>query len=243
MNRLAKKCVVASAVLHGTLALTLLLVSGFTSSVSQPSAGGEITIFEAPAEAAASIQPVKARTSTEQEHVIKPNADAARTPRTVPVVRTPGINLVETTRFAQPTAKPDGDDGAAAQKSLATAIASIRNHASGSVNMGSFGENSGMSFSQESFEQTLKRVYFNNWQQPADAASDEAVVKVSVTVARDGTVMSASITKSSGDTAVDRSVERLLKEVTHIAPFPSGSKEAQRTYPLSFSLKAKHSLG
>jgi TonB family protein len=88
----------------------------------------------------------------------------------------------------------------------------------------------------------VKTKYDNAWLAPDDAASDDAVAKVSVTIARDGTVISAHITKASGDSQVDRSVQATLDRVTFIAPFPDGAKENQRTYIINFNLKAKRGL-
>ena len=81
--------------------------------------------------------------------------------------------------------------------------------------------------------------YKNAWEPPEDTASDDAVAKVSVTIARDGNVLSAEITRPSGDSYVDRSVERTLQRVKFIAPFPEGAKDKQRTYIINFNLKMK----
>ncbi len=89
----------------------------------------------------------------------------------------------------------------------------------------------------------VKTKYDNAWLAPDDATSDDAVAKVSVTIASDGTVVSARITKASGDSQVDRSVQATLDRVTFIAPFPDGAKEKQRTYIINFNLKAKRALG
>jgi TonB family protein len=68
-------------------------------------------------------------------------------------------------------------------------------------------------------------------------------VVVSVTIDRDGNVMSGHITKHSGNAAMDRSIENTLEKVTFIEPFPAGSKDQQRTYTIKFNLQAKRSLG
>jgi TonB family protein len=89
----------------------------------------------------------------------------------------------------------------------------------------------------------VKTKYDNAWLAPDDAASDDAVAKVSVTIANNGTVVSSHITRASGDSQVDRSVQATLDRVTFIAPFPDGAKEKQRTYIINFNLKAKRGLG
>jgi len=64
-----------------------------------------------------------------------------------------------------------------------------------------------------------------------------------VTIASDGTVITASIVTPSGDASVDASVQKTLDRVTFIAPFPDGAKETERTYIINFNLKSKRMLG
>src|ERR1019366_8061066 len=73
---------------------------------------------------------------------------------------------------------------------------------------------------------------------PGNADNDEANTRVSVTIANDGTVISARIVTPSGDTKVDASIQRTLERVTYIAPFPKGAVEKERTYIINFNLKA-----
>jgi len=96
--------------------------------------------------------------------------------------------------------------------------------------------------SYASYASLVKTRYENAWQEPNDAANDNAITKVSVTIGCDGTVYSSHITRPSGDPQVDRSVQQTLDRVTFIAPFPEGFKEKQRTYIINFNLKAKRGL-
>ncbi len=96
--------------------------------------------------------------------------------------------------------------------------------------------------SYASYASLVKTRYENAWQEPNDAANDNAITKVSVTIGCDGTVYSSRITRASGDSQVDRSVQQTLDRVTFIAPFPEGFKEKQRTYIINFNLKAKRGL-
>ena len=89
----------------------------------------------------------------------------------------------------------------------------------------------------------VKSVYEQEWVPPDDVQNDDANVKVTVTIARDGTVISARVLTPSGDAGVDASVQRTLDRVTFIAPFPEGATEQERTYTINFNLKAKRSLG
>jgi colicin import membrane protein len=90
-----------------------------------------------------------------------------------------------------------------------------------------------------SYDQVVKSIYWHAWTPPEDAASDKAVIKATVTIESDGSVLSARILKPSGDSSVDRSVQRALDQVKYIAPFPEGAKDKQRTYTILFDLKAK----
>lgn len=78
---------------------------------------------------------------------------------------------------------------------------------------------------------------------PPPEVDGSATVKVSVTIARDGTVLSSRILSSSGDRALDRSVERVLREVTHVPPFPEGATDDRRTLTINFNHKSKQGLG
>jgi len=93
------------------------------------------------------------------------------------------------------------------------------------------------------YAQIVKSIYEQAWIPPDDASNDEAITKVTVTIANDGQVLSANIVHQSGDSKVDSSVRRTLDRVTFIAPFPDGAKEKERTYTINFNLKAKRALG
>jgi TonB family protein len=88
----------------------------------------------------------------------------------------------------------------------------------------------------------VKMIYENAWQAPDDTATDDAVTKVTVTINRDGTVLSSRINRPCGDAQVDRSVQRTLDRVSFIAPFPEGAKEKQRTFIINFNLRAKRGM-
>jgi TonB family protein len=90
------------------------------------------------------------------------------------------------------------------------------------------------------YEAWVLKVYDDAWVAPDDAISEDATVKVSVTIASDGTVTAKKIVKRSGDAAVDASVQRTLDRVTTMGrPFPEGSKDKERTYIIPFNMKTK----
>ena len=88
----------------------------------------------------------------------------------------------------------------------------------------------------------VKSVYTREWTLPDTSASDDANVKVSVTVARDGHVIQAHIIERSGDTSVDASVQKTLERVSFIAEFLDDATDQERTYIINFNLRAKRQL-
>ena len=78
------------------------------------------------------------------------------------------------------------------------------------------------------YASVVKSVYEQAWVPPDNAQNDDANVKVTVTIARDGTVISARVLTPSGDAGVDASVQRTLDRVTFIAPVP-GRHDGQGT--------------
>jgi TonB family protein len=93
------------------------------------------------------------------------------------------------------------------------------------------------------FYQAVKSVYANAWIVPDGVTDDEATVGASVTIARNGAVISWRITQRSGSAAVDQSVQATLDRVRYAAPLPEGAKEEQRTVTINFNLRAKRGLG
>ncbi len=88
------------------------------------------------------------------------------------------------------------------------------------------------------FLAAVKKVYTDAWDVPA-GVSDDAAATISVTIARDGTVISARIVQSSGNGEVDKSVQSVLDRVKFVAPLPENAKEDQRTVEIVFDVKSK----
>jgi len=305
MDRLAKKCVITSGIVHGTLVLLLIVGPAFLSSDNTPTSSQILTIIPdlASADGAAVmgfgtpnggrqnptppaptppepkpptpappepkppvVERVKDTPKEKPEKPLEKDIKDAKPPEPTkqkdpdalepakptkpvislkPVIRKPNSNkdpekAAAEERAERARAAADKERRLAAVHSAATSISS---GASSGVEVGPIGVSTGSGPSVAAFGDILRTIYFNNWHEPSDATSDDGVVKVTVTIARDGTVISARITKSSGDPAVDRSVQRTLDNVSFIKPFPEGWKEAQRQFQLSFSLKAKRSIG
>jgi TonB family protein len=89
------------------------------------------------------------------------------------------------------------------------------------------------------WKQAVKTVYDAAWILPAGITADSATTSVTVTIARDGTVISARIVDRSGSPVVDQSVQATLDRVRYAAPLPDDAKEDQRTITIYFDVKAK----
>jgi TonB family protein len=125
-------------------------------------------------------------------------------------------------------------------KAIAEAARSIEKNASSATTVEMPGSSS---VSYANYASAVKSIYERNWITPDNGASDESVVRVSVTIRNDGNVESSSILTPSGDSSVDASVQRTLDRVTFVAPFPEGATEKERTFIINFNLKAKRMFG
>ena len=164
----------------------------------------------------------------------------------------PAVNLKPVVRnnskSAKPTTAPTTDDNAQARaeaqrRQLAGSIVrSLKENLSSGTTVEMPGPGGGGP-TYANYKQVVGSIYFQAWIVPDDVDADAATAVASVTILKSGDVLSASITKSSGNKAVDRSVQATLDRVRFIAPFPEGSKDAQRTFTINFNLKAKKAIG
>jgi TonB family protein len=92
------------------------------------------------------------------------------------------------------------------------------------------------------YAQAVQSIFESRWVQLDNAVADETAAKASVTIASDGTLITARITQSSGNSQVDALVQRTLDSVK-LPPFPPGAKETQRTYIINFNHTVKRLLG
>jgi colicin import membrane protein len=95
------------------------------------------------------------------------------------------------------------------------------------------------------YSQAIKTIYTEAWLTPDDVTDDAATVRVEVTIARDGRIVSSSVLKRSGISSLDKSVQAALDRVERrrLPPFPEGASDTQRTFKINFNLKTKRSLG
>ena len=146
------------------------------------------------------------------------------------------INTQLVTRTASKTSSAKNSEAVA----LRNAIQHLQKNFSPSTTIDLSGNSSA---AYANYASVVKSIYEQAWQPPDDTASDDANTKVSVTIASDGTVISARIIAPSDDAGVNATVQRTLDRINFIAPFPKGAKEKQRTYIINFNLKAKRMLG
>ena len=276
MNRLQKKCVLATTGFHLLLLVILFVGPAFFWAREKPDDTPVLEMISpnlvdtattgipnAQPPPAPAPTPVKPEV-TPPAPVPKPVVQPAPVPVTTPTLtervekffkpepakpvpapaenppHTPKVNLTLTTRMPpkgnSTPARPAPDNS----KAVATALAALRKNLSSPTEIAPVGNSS---VAAANYAQTVKSVYERAWAPPAETASDDANVKVRVTIASDGTVISAQIIGPSGDPSVDTSVQNTLDRVQFIAAFPSGSADTERTYIINFNLKAKRLNG
>jgi TonB family protein len=258
MNRLQKKCVIVSAGLHLSLLLILVVGPAFVSEkksqvddmpvlnfiplsttdakVSNPGerASASVQRTETPSLPTPPTPPVTRRETTPSVEPVKDPSHKI-VPSLIPSVRNKPTPTTTT------TTKPNTDDRAKEnenrRRELDTALSGIKGGLSSSTEISSPGGGSGQSYAN--FLQAVKSIYADAWDVPAGVADSSPIATVSVTIARDGTVVSSRITDPSGNTLVDQSVQATLDRVKVAVPLPEDSHEMQRTVTIKFNVKAK----
>jgi len=135
-------------------------------------------------------------------------------------------------------AKAAAAAAAAKQKRIAAAFKSattgIRGGVAGSTEIRLAGPGGG-GVPYANFLSAVQTVYYNAWRQPGSAP--EVAARVSVSIARDGTVISAHIISPSGNSVVDRSVQETIDRVKFAAPLPDSSTEESRDVIINFKIQ------
>ncbi len=159
-----------------------------------------------------------------------------------PVVRNPEA-------AAQAKARADAQAKAAAAaesrrlaSALNSAATSIEHGLSGSTSVVLKGPGGG-GVPYGNWLAAVKQRYTQAWVVPDGVTDDSATVTASVTIARNGEVLSSSIVRASGNALVDHSVKATLDRVTTAPSLPEGAKEDQRTVTINFNVKAKLGQG
>ncbi len=271
MNRLQKKCAITIVGFHLLLVVILIVGPGFFAPKPKADDLQILDVIPAnlidaafnsgvrnaqppppvvqPAPQPPAPQPVvtppPAPPRVETPEPIKP-IEKALTPEPKPADK-PKIQintqLVTRTAPKNSTANPTDDSRRQQQlrqQALQRAVQALKKNFTPGITIDMPG-NSSVAYA--SYDAVVKSVYEQAWVPPDDAQNDDANVKVTVTIASDGTVISSRILTASGDSGVDATVQRTLDRVTFIAPFPEGATEKERTYTINFNLKAKRLLG
>ena len=92
----------------------------------------------------------------------------------------------------------------------------------------------------------VQAVYQETWERllPQDILADDTTSLISVTISRSGRILNSRVVTRSRDTAIDRVVQRTLKDVTTIGrPFPSTAKDEERTFEILFTFRKRRIAG
>jgi TonB family protein len=288
MNRLQKKCLIATAGFHLLLVLILVFGSAFFTShpklddtqvldvipanlidaafnsgvkAAQPSAPTPVVQPQPPAP-----QPQPQPTPPQPQAVVtpppptpslvkqvedffkpvpeklppddlKPVDDSEKTskpqPHKIQVDLKPVVhNVSKVTDTSDTDAREAAKEAKRRAKAIAQAARAIKENYSTATEINMPG-NSSVAYAN--YGAAVVSAYHQAWIAPDNMASATAVVRFSVTIARDGHVISSSIVTSSGDASVDNAVQRMLDRVSYIGEFPEDSKDQQRTYNIDFN--------
>lgn len=272
IERLQKKCFIASVGLHLTLLAVFFFGSGFLGSRkvdnlpllefvpmittdANVSGGGNPNARPPPAPLPAlqpqrqAVQPANPPKPTPK--LVKPDPNSLETKPAKKyskqdIVLRPWTGAAPKPTLSNPNTSSQNDTQARAdaqRRQLAgSAVRTLRENLSSGTSVEMPGPGGGGA-TYANYKQVVGSIYYEAWIVPDDVDTEAATAVASVVIARDGTVISASLTKSSSNKAVDRSVQATLDRVRFIAPFPEGAKESQRTFTINFNLKAKKAIG
>ena len=267
MNRLQKKCVIATAGFH--LLLLVILFVGPAFFNEQPkvddsqvldlvspdaiesaiNSGSQHATPPPPAQIVTPppqpvppvpqpvVPPAPVPQPTIADRVKKFFTPEPPKPASAPVVQpqTPRVDLhvvthvVPKTSATNPKPNPNPD----AYKNIAK---NLRTQLSAPTEIGTPGDST---VAQANYASIVKSVYDRAWTLPDNVTGGNEIVKVSVTIASDGTVINSRIITSSGDATLDASVQRTLERVTFVAPFLKGMTEKEWITIISFNPETK----
>jgi len=148
---------------------------------------------------------------------------------------------------SEPTKSSESSTHAQAQRlkeiesSLAELASGVRKSGSSDPIVDTEGIGGGEAFA--GYRDLVFSAYYHAWITPDNAANRLGTADAKVVVARDGSIVSAVLVRPSDDKGLDKSVERALREVTKLPPFPVSTQDAERTYVIRFSLEAKEMTG
>ena len=290
MNRLDKKCLIASTGTHLFLFLLLIFGSAFfvardtsltlpplkavpTRLVDDALSGGGGNPKIAPSDAQqkgqtqvpqppqpqpiAKPEPRKPEPKTEPKkaeppkvkppkeqikETVKQPEPASKLDKTPPLILKPVVRTK--TDKAKEQVDAEAREAQTAKKRLANELAKANERLKDGFSQGTKVDISGPGGeAYANYAQFVKSVYEDAWIVTDDLTDENSTAKVSVTIARSGQVISARMERRSGNSILDKSVQRALDKVKFVAPFPAGATDEQRTFLINFNLKAKRLLG
>ena len=163
------------------------------------------------------------------EPVPEPAKPAPKKAETKPHKIQINTQLVARTALKNSASKPQSD-----VKAINSALKNLRNNLSAPTEVNLPGDST---VAYANYGNVVTSVYHQKWitLDPSGMEKDNAVIIFKVTIASDGAVISARIITPSGDSNVDAAVQRMLDNVTVIAPFPEGATEKERSYTINFN--------
>lgn len=265
MNRLQKKCVLATAGVHLLLLVILVVGPAFfeprhkaddlnvldvipANLIDAPFTSGVRGARPPPPAPVATPPTPQTQPTTPPPKPVEPTPTLTERlekmfkpepPKPAPEKVQPHKIEINTKLVSRNTPKNVPDNSAQRARVLRSAIRNLKNNFSPSTMVDMPG-NSSVAYA--SYKDVIGSIYYEAWTLPEDTSNDDANVKVRIVIASDGTVVSAQIIASSGDAKVDDSVRRTLERVTFIAPFPEGMTEKERPFTINFNLKTKRML-
>jgi colicin import membrane protein len=113
----------------------------------------------------------------------------------------------------------------------------IRNGVAGGVKVNVSPGPGGGGVSYGNIQSAIFTRYYEAWKVPD--GSPDLKVYVSITLARDGAVVTSRITKRSGNADLDESVQKALDRVRFVAPLPEGETADTREFEFNFKPEMK----
>src|ERR1043166_1652985 len=165
------------------------------------------------------------------------------------VIKRPNSNAVDKAAMQLAQAQRERDARAAREakaqhdRAISEITGVINNVGSGlsrsTVTSPGIGDGTASGVATGRYGDALKAIYDAKWVLNTDLYNDEPATTVKVVVRRDGTVVSAVITKPSGNASFDRSVRATLNAVTRVLPFPPDMKELEQEFTWRFERKTR----
>jgi TonB family protein len=262
MNRTQKKCLIASSGFHALLLVILFVGPAFLSPKDKPDnlpvltfipiittdaevQGGGNPKARPPAPTPSPAEPPKPEIKEtkpdpgppEPKRNVKP-----RLPQVSTELKTRSRDTKATAKQTNSKADSQARADAKAREQFQSSLSNLRQNLSGTTTVELPGPGGG-GLPYANFLQAVKTVYSDAWEVPDGVTDDSATTTASVTIARDGTVISSRIIQSSGNALADQSVQITLDRVKFAAPLPRNAKENQRTVTIKFNVRAKRMVG